>query len=218
MKVAAFFDMDGTLLSVNSGARYLHLLWRLGQITPSALARGFLWVAQYKLGIMDGDRVVSLALNEIRGQAESEMIERCRTWFREELRETIFPGARGVLERHRKEGHTLVLLTSATWYAAAPLCEELDIPHILCTRLEVKDGCFTGRYLPPLCYGKGKVKAAEAFGQEHGIDLSQSYFYTDSINDQEMLERVGHPRIVNPDARLRLLALRRRWPIEDFRH
>jgi phosphoserine phosphatase len=78
-------------------------------------------------------------------------------------------------------------------------------------------GRFTGVYVRPACYGAGKVTRAESFAVEHGIDLRQSYFYSDSYSDLPMLERVGQPRVVNPDPRLRRAAQRRGWSAESWR-
>jgi phosphoserine phosphatase len=64
-----------------------------------------------------------------------------------------------------------------------------------------------------VCYGRGKAYWAERFAAEHGVDLTRSYFYTDSITDLPVLDRVGHPRVVHPDPRLRRLAQRRGWQV-----
>jgi HAD superfamily hydrolase (TIGR01490 family) len=217
-KVGAFFDMDGTILAINSGVNYLKLVYRKGIIGPRQLARGLLWVLQYKLGVLDADKVFGLAIKTAAGDSEQEMIERCRAWFEEEIQGTILPKARQTIEEHRAQGHIIALLTSATNYAADPVCEALQIPHVLCTRLEVEANRFTGKVKKPLCFGPGKVLVAEAFAQEHQIDLSESFFYTDSVSDLAMLERVGNPRIVNPDLRLRWVATKRGWPRADFGH
>jgi len=81
---------------------------------------------------------------------------------------------------------------------------------------EVNDGRLTGEVIKPLCYGEGKVHYAEVLAAADGIDLDGSWFYTDSFTDLPMLERVGNPRIVNPDPRLRRLARQRDWPILDW--
>jgi HAD superfamily hydrolase (TIGR01490 family) len=215
-RVAAFFDMDGTLLSVNSGSQYLKLVYRKGHISKRQLAKGFWWVLQYKLGILDAEKVFDFAIKTAAGDLEQEMIDRCDQWFEEELRATIMPGARRVIESHREKGHVLALLTSATNYAADPLGRALNIEHILCTRLDVNDGKFTGKVKRPLCFGEGKVTIAESFAREHDVDLDKSFFYTDSISDQQMLHRVGEPRIVNPDLRLRWLAKQKNWIYESL--
>ena len=88
--------------------------------------------------------------------------------------------------------------------------------QFVCTHLVSEDGRLTGEVMPPVCYGPGKVVWGERFAAEHGVDLSASYFYTDSISDLPLLERVGQPVAVNPDPRLRRLARKRGWPIESF--
>jgi phosphoserine phosphatase len=97
------------------------------------------------------------------------------------------------------------------------MAEYLGFPgQYVCTYLEAEDGRLTGRIVPPVCYGPGKVVWAERFAAEHRVDLSASYFYTDSITDLPLLEQVGHPVAVNPDPRLRRLARRQGWPVEMF--
>jgi phosphoserine phosphatase len=86
----------------------------------------------------------------------------------------------------------------------------------VCTHLESREGRLTGEVIPPVCYGQGKVVWAERFATEEEVDLSASYFYTDSISDLPLLERIGQPVAVNPDPRLRRVALNRGWPIEKF--
>jgi putative phosphoserine phosphatase/1-acylglycerol-3-phosphate O-acyltransferase len=80
----------------------------------------------------------------------------------------------------------------------------------------VVNGVFTGRIIEPLCYAAGKVYWAEAYAHEQGVDLDRSFFYTDSISDMPMLQRVGCPVVVNPDYRLRRYARRQGWPVETF--
>ena len=86
----------------------------------------------------------------------------------------------------------------------------------MCTHLESRDGRLTGKVVPPVCFGPGKIVWAERFAAEYGVDLSSSYFYTDSISDLPLLERVRYPVAVNPDPRLRRLARKRGWPVERF--
>ena len=81
-----------------------------------------------------------------------------------------------------------------------------------------ENGLLTGDLDGPLCYGDGKVIRAEQWAEEAGVDLDVSYFYSDSYSDIPMLERVGHPRVVNPDFRLRRIAKKKGWPILDWRY
>jgi phosphoserine phosphatase len=92
----------------------------------------------------------------------------------------------------------------------------LGVPHVLATRLEVNGGLFTGNYVPPLCFRRGKVFWAEKFAKDLGGNLQDSTFYTDSITDLPLLEAVRDPRVVNPDLKLRAVARKRGWPILNF--
>lgn len=109
-----------------------------------------------------------------------------------------------------------MIISSATTYAVAPLARYLDVPHVLATQLEVRQGLFTGNYIEPLCFRHGKVFWAEKLAEELGEEIGRSTFYTDSITDLPLLERVGTRQVVNPDPKLRSLAKKRGWPIRNL--
>src|SRR3546814_8400707 len=81
---------------------------------------------------------------------------------------------------------------------------------------EIEDGVFTGEIISPLCFGEGKVLAAEELAAEYGLDLDNSFFYSDSDDDLELLERVGKPRPLNPNLKLKGIADERNWPVQRF--
>jgi putative phosphoserine phosphatase/1-acylglycerol-3-phosphate O-acyltransferase len=110
----------------------------------------------------------------------------------------------------------VVVVSSATRYQVRPAALDLGIEHLLCTELEVVDGRFTGRLVEPACWGPGKVAAAEEFCEQQKVDLAGSVFYSDSFDDLALLQRVGQPRVLNPDAKLRRIAEDRGWPIQKF--
>jgi HAD superfamily hydrolase (TIGR01490 family) len=171
----------------------------------------------YHLGFLDMEATLRAALVTIRGVEEREIREATREWWRAEVRPFLAPGARDVLEAHRRRGEPVVLLTSSSRYAAEMARADLALDDALFTAYEVRDGRFTGEPVAPICYGPGKVLAAEAWAEERGVDLRESSFYTDSYTDLPMLERVGRPFAVHPDPRLRVLARARGWPILDWR-
>jgi HAD superfamily hydrolase (TIGR01490 family) len=212
----AFFDMDRTLLTVNSGTLWVRFLRRRGEITRWRYLRALFWALQYKLSVLDMHTLSENLAADLAGQPEEDMIAKCVYWYRTEIQETIAAPARAAVEEHRGRGERVLLLTSATPYIAEPLAATLGLDGIICTRLEVKDGLFTGRIQRPLCYGAGKVTAAEAWAAREGVDLRETTFYTDSYTDLPMLERVGKPVVVNPDPRLARAARRRGWPIHDW--
>ena len=201
MRRAAFFDMDKTLLSVNSARLWIEQMWRDGELRKRDLLRSAVGLLQYQFALVDMERIARDGAQRLAGTPEDALSERVRTWYEAQIRATIRPSMREVVERHRRAGDVLVLLTASSPYVAIPLAEDLALPHHLSTRFEVVDGHFTGE-LEALCYGHGKVEMSQTWADDHEIDLDVSWFYSDSYTDVPMLERVGHPVAVHPDPRL----------------
>jgi len=211
--IAALFDVDGTLIARNSARLYMHHLRRTGQARRRDVAQTLYFLARYKLGLLDVERALAVSMTWVLGKREEAVRDDCLGWYANEVRPFIVPVMAAAVAAHRRAGHVTALLTSATRYLAEPLAADLDIPHVIVTQLVVRDGVFTGEAVRPVCYGRGKTYWAERFAAENAVDLSRSYFYTDSVTDLPVLERVGEPRVVNPDPRLRRVALRRGWPV-----
>jgi putative phosphoserine phosphatase/1-acylglycerol-3-phosphate O-acyltransferase len=152
-----------------------------------------------------------------RGMAESVLRETGQEVFDKHLARQIYPEARALVAAHRARGHTLAIVSSATPYQVEPVAESLGIAHLLCTRLEVENGVFTGRVVKPTCWQEGKLHYAARLAEREGIDLAESFFYTDSAEDLPLLEAVGRPRPLNPSARLAGIARDRGWPIRRFK-
>ncbi len=131
------------------------------------------------------------------------------------VRGYLVPQVCTLLAEHQAAGDLVAILSSTTAYLAEPLSRDLRVEHLLVTRLETEAGRFTGRVIAPICYGEGKVIHARNFASEHGVDLDESWFYTDSITDLPVLELVGKPRVVAPDRLLRRESQRRGWPVID---
>jgi len=207
---AAFFDMDNTLLRIDTGTSWTRFLYRRGELPPQMVAKVAYWSALYKLAILDMETVVTRLVADLRGDSEDEMIEKCELWYRQYIAREVAPAALVAVEHHRRAGHLVVLATGSTIYAARPVARGVGIDHVLSTELEVQAGVFTGRPRA-LCFGQHKVTLAEAWAVRHDVDLRASWFYSDSYNDLPMLRRVGTAIAVNPDARLRRTAKKLGW-------
>ncbi len=212
----AFFDLDRTLLAVNSASLWIQRELRAGNLGRGDAFKAGAWVALYQLGFGDIERVIERAVMTLAGQREQDIEARSLAFFQEEVRARVRPGGLRVLERHRESGHQLVLLTSSSPYLAAPIAKELGLDGFLCNNFEVQSGTFTGRVLRPLCFGRGKVDHARRFADVSGTGLEACAFYTDSYSDLPMLEAVGEPVAVHPDPRLARAAKKRGWPIVDW--
>lgn len=214
---AALFDMDRTLLRIETASLYVRHQWQLGEATWKDMARALFWVGQYTLGVLDVTKAATLALAPLKGVPEILLASRCDDWFRVRVEPHITDEGRLAVARHRAAGDICAIVTGATTYSARPLARLLGIDHLVSTELEVDaEGRFTGRPSPPLCYGEGKVERALRLSERLGFRLEEATFYSDSISDLPLLERVREPVCVNPDLRLRRVASRRGWRTERW--
>jgi HAD superfamily hydrolase (TIGR01490 family) len=207
---AAFFDMDNTVLRVETGISWARFLYGRGELSSRMIAKAIYWQSLYKLAVLDMDAVFARLVMDLRGDSEAEMVAKSEIWYRDHVAPAVAPAARVAIEHHRQAGHLIVLATGSTQYAARPVAHDIGIEHVLSSELEVEHGLFTGR-AAAVCFGHHKVALAERWAERHGVDLAASYFYSDSYNDLPMLERVGTAIAVNADARLRRHARRRGW-------
>ncbi len=216
-KVAAFFDVDHTLIACNSARKWVEYLWRNGKISAGAALRSVWWLVKYRMSVLDYEAVTAEVVRGYAGQSVAELCREVEAWFHADVEPMICIEGRERVDWHRAAGHELVLLTSGTFFSVEPLQKILRVPNLVCTQLEIVDGKLTGNYFPPSCFGTGKLDAGLAFAEQRGIDLQRSYFYTDSYSDLPMLERVGEPRVINPDPRLRRWALGKGMKVEQWR-
>jgi HAD superfamily hydrolase (TIGR01490 family) len=212
----ALFDLDRTLLDVNSGRLWLVAEWRAGRISLRDVAWGGYWLARYSLGHEDGlDQVFDTATRTLEGTSEAELDARVRAWFDEELAHRLRPGAKAALDAHRLAGHRLVVATSSSTYVARRAMECFGLHDEVSTTFHVDGDRFAGT-IDRMAIGAAKDDAVAAWAEAGGIDLSRWAFYTDSASDIALMERVGHPVAVHPDRRLAAAARERDWPIVDW--
>jgi len=212
----AFFDMDRTLLRDSSGMLYMRYLRRNHRASLLSLLRSYWYAGLYKIGYLNYPAVAAKLLSAYANADEVETIAFSQRFFDEMMRQYVAEKAVQCLNEHRAQGHVVTIISAATPYMVTPVAKYLGIDDFLCTHVEVIHGHFTGKTLLPTCYGADKVYWAEDFARRHGGDLAHAYFYTDSLSDRPLLEKVSHPVAVNPDPRLKSYATTRGWPIEHF--
>ncbi len=215
-RVCAFFDMDKTIISENSGSVYMKYQYENGAITGWDLVKGITAYLQYKAGILDILSWTKSMMMEFRGRSEDGLVEEAEALFKDGILPAIYPDAREAIAHHQREGHLVCIVSGAVRFFVEPLARELGVEHMVYTRLEVEEGRFTGRVIEPICFGEGKIYWLQQFIEEQGIELAKSYFYTDSVTDMPLLDLVGHPMIVNPDPFLYRAAVRRHWAVRFF--
>jgi len=214
---AALFDLDRTLIRVDSARLYTQFRRDRGEATLTDVLRVALWVAQYSLGIIDAPKVARKALENFRGREESWLLRNCAEWFPQYVLPHVQQAGRRAVQQHREAGDFVAIVTGATRYVAEPVAAELGIDHVICSELEIDQaGRFTGRVVEPLCYGPGKIERTLKLAEREGFRVEDACFYSDSITDLPLLEFVKAPIVINPDRRLRRVAQKRGWPIEAW--
>ena len=218
-RVAAFFDLDKTVVAKSSTLAFGRPLYKEGLISPAIVIKGAYAQLAYQLlganeGRMEKSRVALLQLTK------GWNAERVQRLVRETLQEIIDPliyeEALELFEEHRRAGRDLYLVSSSGEEVVKPLAEYLGVPHVIATRPGIdEDGNYDGT-LDFYCYGEGKAVAIREEAEARNIDLSASFAYSDSVTDLPMLDAVGNPVAVNPDRELRRAAAEREWEVVDF--
>ena len=215
-RVGAFFDMDKTLISENSGSVYMKHRYEQGEIGAFELIKGLGAYLQYKAGVLDLAAWTKQMMSDFAGQRESDLVAEAFDLFQQAILPTIYPEAVRVVREHQRKGHVVAIVSGATRFVVEPLADHLGVEHMIYTRMEVEDGLFTGRVVDPVCFEEGKIYWLQQFIERERIDLARSWFYTDSVTDLPLMELVGHPVAVNPDPFLYRTAVKRRWPVRVF--
>ncbi|MGH7786647.1 MAG: HAD-IB family hydrolase [Candidatus Binatia bacterium] len=215
-RIAAFFDLDRTLVAGFSASAFVRELVRTGLVDTMALVQGVAAAARFGLGGVGFSGFITDMVGVLKGMPESDLEAMGERLFSQELAASIYPESRALVHAHQKKGHTVAVVSSALRYQIEPVARDLGIEHVMCTKLEVADGAFTGQVVHPTCYGVGKAIAGRDFAAARGIDLARSFFYTDSDEDLPLLDIVGRPRPINPNRNLRALAAKRGWPARRF--
>jgi len=213
---AAIFDFDGTIIAGYSATVFLQDALTRGELKPNELYELTRAMTGFGLGNMGFSALMAVHAQYLEGRSEAEYSRNSERLFRKKIARLIYPETRELIAAHKAMGHTVAIVSSATPYQVEPAARDLDIDHVFSTRLEVKDGAFTGAVVKPTCFGEGKVQAAMALAETTGADLEQSFFYSDSSDDIQLLEYIGRPVTLNPRNRLKQITRERHWPTATF--
>lgn len=214
--IGAYFDLDRTLINGFSAKDFFKSRILSGKVTSKELVSQFAGGLVYATGNGNFAGMAALSAKGVKGISEQVFADLGEEVYQKHLAQAIYPEARALVEAHLAKGHTVAIVSAATPYQVNPIARDLGIAHVKCTRMEVKEGLFTGDVIEPACWGEGKAIAGRQLAEEFGIDMGKSYFYTDSAEDLPLLEIVGNPRPLNPDSKLSVLAFQNDWPVSRF--
>jgi HAD superfamily hydrolase (TIGR01490 family) len=217
----ALFDLDNTLLAGDSDYEWAQFLIERGVLERERYeARNDEFFRQYQAGRLDIREFLDFQLAPLARRSRAELDAWHRDFMRTKILPIIGPKARALVARHRTQGDVCAILTSTNTFITGPIARELGVEHLLATELEVCDEGYTGRPSGTPCFREGKVERLNEWLASRGETLASyaaSWFYSDSLNDLPLLERVTYPVAVDPDDTLKGQALKRGWPVISLR-
>jgi len=217
-RIGAFFDFDETLLDTESSRLGIKYLWERRLVSQGFIVKAFVAGFLFRHHLISDEQTAKILLRLYRNRRLDEFKEGSATFYREILQPRLAPNIQAKVNRHRDQGHSMVLISGSIRYMLEPVALDLGFEHLLCTDLEEgPGGLLTGRPKGPLCLDTTKRHLATELARINGIDLDLSYAYGNHQSDLPLLELVGFPHVVEPTGPLRKIAVKRNWPILAYR-
>lgn len=217
----ALFDLDHTLIPTDSDYEWGVFTTSLGWTDAVDFSRrNEVFFEQYKAGTLDIHEYVRFATAAIRRQGAINSIAAHEEFMRAVILKVIQPQALALVQAHQTAGDAVIIVTATNEFVVRPIAQAFGVAELIATNL-VRDNAtdwFNGEILGTPSFREGKVARVQEWLASRQLDWGdvESTFYTDSINDQPLMERVTHPVATNPDERLRAVALQRGWRILDL--
>ncbi len=215
---AAFFDLDRTLISGSSAFVLGVAAWRAGLVPPGQFGKDAMGAVAFRFTGASDDTSTGVRdriLGAVKGIRVDDLVA-LNAEIVPKLLAKVRPEAQALVDRHRHAGRATYIVSASPVELVEPLAKALGMTAGIGTVSQIADGVYTGELAGPFCYGPGKVEAITDLAKWENLDLGQCYAYSDSASDLPMLEAVGHPVAVNPDAKLDRIARHNGWPIVVF--
>ena len=220
-KRVAFFDVDNTLMRGSSLFFLSKGMYQRGFFTKKDISNFVMANLRYRLsGVENKEEIAKIqgaACEFFRGHDAAVIEKMGIEVYDEYVSPALWQGTIEIANNHLDQDEEVWLVTATPKDLADLIAKRLGFTGALGTVAEVKDGVYTGKLIGQLLHGPNKAIAVRLLAEEHGIDLENSYAYSDSHHDIPLLEAVGNPRAINPDTLLQIHAINAHWPIYDFR-
>ena len=217
----ALFDLDNTLLSGDSDFEWAQFLIGQGVLDRELFeAKNQAFYEQYKAGTLDIHEFLDFQLKPLSRHTRKVLDVWHGEFMRNKVRSMMGSVARELVARHRAANDVCIIITATNSFVTAPIAREFGVEHLIATEPEQDGGEFTGRVTGVPCFREGKVIRLESWMAQHGWNwgnFAESWFYSDSLNDLPLLNKVKNPVAVDPDATLRAHATQHGWRIMTLR-
>ncbi len=214
----AIFDLDNTLLSIDSDHAWGEFLLEQGAVDPVAYREANdRFMADYEAGTLDIHAFLEVALKPLAENSPEQLAAWHQQFMASKIEPHILAKGEELVARHRSRGDTLLIVTATNRFITGPIAERLGVDDLIAVEPEVVEGRYTGKVSGTPSYREGKVQRLEEWLADKEMTLDDAWFYSDSHNDLPLLELVEHPVAVDPDDTLRQAAKERGWRIISLR-
>ncbi|MBE0438450.1 MAG: HAD family hydrolase [Gammaproteobacteria bacterium] len=214
----AIFDLDNTLLGGDSDHLWGEFLVEKGIVDKDTYRQANdLFYQRYLDGNLDIFEFLAFTLKPLSEHPTAQLVNWREQFLTQKIDPIMLPAAHKLVEQHRQQGDTLIIITATNSFITAPIAQKFGIEHLIATEPECIDGRYTGEVAGIPSFKEGKVQRLDSWLTEHGQDLNGSYFYSDSHNDIPLLKRVDYPVAVDPDSTLEDFAQQQGWKVLSLR-
>jgi HAD superfamily hydrolase (TIGR01490 family) len=215
--IAAFFDFDETLVSVNSSKIGFKWLYEHGMLSKIFILKVMIAVFLNRRNIISEKRMADIMISFYKNRKLADFKAGADEFYFDYLKPHLAPRVIDKLGFHKKKGHILVIVSGSIRYYLEPAAKDLGIQHLVCTDLEENShGLLTGKAIGQVCIGNYKKELTLKLVDELNIDLENSYAYGDNQADIPLLKMVGNPVVVEPTPTLKKVAQKYNWPILNY--
>ena len=214
----AIFDLDNTLLAGDSDHLWGQYLVDNKIVDAEIYEReNERFYREYREGNLDIFEFLAFSLAPLAEHSLEELYSWRYDFVEKIIKPIIATAAYDLVEKHRQQGDTLLIITATNRFVTEPISKLFGIENLLATDPEKTDTGYTGKVYGTPCFQEGKIERLNAWLETSGENMSGSLFYSDSHNDLPLLVKVDHPVAVDPDEKLRAYALDTDWPIISLR-
>ncbi|RLD78078.1 MAG: hypothetical protein DRJ10_10900 [Bacteroidetes bacterium] len=210
-----FFDLDKTLLTINSGKELVLAAYKKGFISTLNLVKAIILAIIFKLRLKNVVKLTELMAKWLKGISETELSELSKQIVKHDLIYKIRPEMAQEIGHHKKKGACIVLLSAALPYICKPIAKHLEFDDVICSNMETVNNVLTGKPLGLICIEQEKEIRARQFCVDNSYQIKDAYAYGDSFSDRFILKSTGNPICVAPDKKLRKFAENMGWTIMD---
>lgn len=220
-KRLALFDLDHTLLPLDSDYQWADFLARTGRAGDPAVARARNedLMHRYNQGELSAEEAAEFMLGLLAAHEPHDLAAWHEQFMQDVIRPSLKPEAIQLVREHLSAGDLCAIVTATNSFVTAPIARAFGVPHLIATDPQYIAGRYTGKIHGTPSFKEGKVVRVKDWLGNMGLgltDFERSHFYSDSINDLPLLEAVTHPVVTNPSPSLDQIARERQWPIVNL--